>query len=112
MSEVGQLLSLEYLQPALVLVTTIVAFASLVAEPPLGEALTVHFETIYFGTLAALGLVLAGRQVHLGYGAQDMLIIGKLVVFLDEQVEEILSRTKFEGLLLHLRLSDELEGAG
>ena len=40
-----------------------------------------------------------------------MLIIGKLVVFLDEQVEEILRGTKLEGLLLHLMLSYQLERA-
>lgn len=43
MSKIGQLLSLEYLQLAVLLISTTIAFTSLAANPPLGEALAVHF---------------------------------------------------------------------
>ena len=60
---------------AVLLVATIVALASLIAEPPFREALAVHFEAVDLGALAALRRVLAGGEVHMRNGAQYMLII-------------------------------------
>jgi hypothetical protein len=111
MPKVCQLLSLVDLQPALLLVAAVVALASLVAEPPLGEALAVHFETVYFGALATGMGVLARREVHVRNGAQDVLVIGKLVGLLDELVEEILMGAESVGPLLELLFGDEFEGA-
>lgn len=107
--EVGQLLSFVDVKPAFFLVATIVALASLIADPTLGEALTVHLQAVYFGALAARVRVLSRREVHVRNGAEDVLIIGKFVGLFDELVEKILIRAKLICPLFELLLRDEFE---
>ena len=107
--EVGNLLGFVYMELAVLLVATIVALASLIAEPPFGEALAVHFEAVDLGALAALRRVLAGGEVHMRNGAQYMLIIWKFRVVLDQKVEEVLARPHFESLLLQFVVVYQLQ---
>lgn len=90
-SEVGHLLRLVDLELAVGLVAATHAQTLLVAEPSLGEALTVHLETVDLGALAAGMGQLPRREIEGGDGSQDVVVLGKLG-FVDQQVEQVLAR--------------------
>lgn len=59
--EVSQLLGLVDMQLTVFSIATVVAFAFFSANAPFRETLTIHFETVYLGALAALVTALPRR---------------------------------------------------
>lgn len=108
--EVRQLLRLVDLQPALGFVAAGVAVAALSADPPLREALAVHFQAVDFGALTSR-LALPRREVELGNRPQHLCPLSRPLLFLDQQVEQIPGICQVESILLDLLISYEFHGA-
>ncbi len=62
---ISQLLSLENLKPAMLIVAASITLTTLIAEPSFWEALTVHFKAVNLGTLTSLLRLLSWGEIHL-----------------------------------------------
>jgi hypothetical protein len=110
-SEIGHLLRLVYLQPALLLVAAADTFASVIAESAFGETLTVHFQTVYFGTLATLLRALldgktSRRKIQLLNSAEYLVIFLLNAVLVNQFIEQVLGKGLPIEILFHAQVGN------